>query len=294
MPAALDTLTKINLDDLVNAFGWQNRPFPARLARRLFFQPAQTFAQQMLDFDSAIAVNGIADAACLTERFYVREVCVFGADLLPNSPFLALSNHPGVTDTLAVVAALGRADLRVIALNRPFLLSLPNLSKQLFFVTEDPNERVALVRRVSKHLRKGGSVLTFPAGHNEPDPDIYPGAVESLGSWTDSVGVFIRLAPETAVVPVCVRGVTWDKTAHHPLVRLKHTFDDQQLLASAMQLLSNVMLNTRSITVRVQIGKPITVKDLGSTEPRVIHEALLAEMKKLIENPPEGQGQSIL
>ena len=294
MPTPLDRLTNINLDDLVNAFGWQDRPIPARLARRLFLPPAQTFAQQMLDFDSYIGTNGLADAACLAERFYVRSVCVYGADLLPDGSILALSNHPGVTDTLAVIAVLGRADLKVIALDRPFLLSLPNLSKQLFFVTEDPNERVTLVRRVSTHLRNGGSILTFPAGHNEPDPDIYPGAVGSLGSWTDSAGVFLRLAPGTALVPVCVRGVTWDKTAHHPLTRLRRTFDDQQLLGSAMQLLSSVMLNIRPVTVRVQFGKPITVKELGSHEPRVIHQALLAEMKRLIENPPEGKGQSIL
>ena len=294
MVSPLEALTNINLEDLVNAFGGQGHPFMERLVRRLFFRPAQTFAQQMLNFDSSIPVNGFADAACLAERSYVRVVSVFGADRLPTGPFLALSNHPGVTDTLAVIAALGRADLKVIALNRPFLLSLPNLSKQLFFVTDNPNERVALVRRVSMHLRNGGSVLTFPAGHNEPDPDIYPGAVESLSSWLESAGVFIRLAPETAVVPVCVRGVTWDKTAHHPLTHLRRTFDDQQLLASAMQLLSHVMLNTRPVTVRVQIGRPITVRDLGSTDARVIHQFLLSEMKDLIENPPQGIGQDIL
>jgi 1-acyl-sn-glycerol-3-phosphate acyltransferase len=294
MASPLDALTNINLEDLINAFGFQGHPFMQRLVRRLFFRPAQSFAQQMLNFDTSIPINGFADAACLAERYYVRAVSVFGTDRLPKGPFLALSNHPGVTDTLAVIAALGRADLKVIALNRPFLLSLPNLSKQLFFVTDDPNERVALVRRVSMHLRNGGSVLTFPAGHNEPDPDIYPGAVESLSSWLESAGVFIRLAPETAVVPVCVRGVTWDKTAHHPLTHLRRTFDDQQLLASAMQLLSHVMLNTRPVTVRVQIGRPITVRDLGSTDTRVIHKALLSEMKELIENPPKGTGQDIL
>jgi 1-acyl-sn-glycerol-3-phosphate acyltransferase len=294
MVSPLEALTNINLEDLVNAFGCQGHSFMEHLVRRLFFRPAQTFAQQMLNFDSSISINGIADAACLAERSYVRAVSVFGADRLPTGPFLALSNHPGVTDTLAVIAALGRADLKVIALNRPFLLSLPNLSKQLFFVTDDPNERVALVRRVSMHLRNGGSVLTFPAGHNEPDPDIYPGAVESLSSWLESAGVFIRLAPETAVVPVCVRGVTWNRTAHHPLTHLRRTFDDQQLLASAMQLLSHVMLNTRPVTVRVQIGRPITVSELGSTDTRVIHQALLSEMKDLIENPPVGTGQDIL
>jgi 1-acyl-sn-glycerol-3-phosphate acyltransferase len=293
MPTPSENLTKINLDDLVNAFGWQSHPFLEQPARRLFFQPAHTFAQQMLGFDSMIADRGMAEAACQTERFYVKAVHVHGAHQIPKGPFLALSNHPGVTDTLAVIAALGQADLRVIALNRPFLLSLPNLSKHLYFVTDDPNERVTLVRQVSKHLRSGGSVLTFPAGHNEPDPDVYPGAVESLSSWTDSAGVFIRLAPETVVVPVCVRNVSWKKTAHHPLTRIRRTPDDRQLLASAMQLLFNVMFKSRPLTVRVQIGKPITFKQLGSLEPRVIHEAVVAEMKNLIENPPEKDGSGL-
>jgi hypothetical protein len=294
MPAPLEILTEINLDDLVNAFGWQDHPFPAQLARRLFLKPAQTFARQMLDFDSAIGARGMAEAACRAERFHARAVQVIGANHLPEGSFLALSNHPGVTDTLAVIAALGRADLKVIALNRPFLLSLPQLSKHLFYVTDNPDERVTLVRQVSKHLRSGGSALTFPAGHNEPDPDIYPGAVESLKSWTDSVGVFIRLAPETAVVPVCVRGVTWERTAHHVLTRLRRTKDDRQLLASAMQLLASIMFNARPVTIHVQIGMPISVKELGSTDTEVIHRAVMSEMEKLIGNPPNGEGSSIL
>jgi hypothetical protein len=44
----------------------------------------------------------------------------------------------------------------------------------------------------------------------------------------------------------------------------------------------------------VQIGRPITVADLGSKDTAVIHQAVLAEMKRLIENPPEGIGESAL
>ena len=57
-----------------------------------------------------------------------------------------------------------------------------------------------------------------------------------------------------------------------------------------MQLLSHVMFNTRPVTVHVQIGNPITIKELGSTEPRVIHRALLAEMKKLIKIRLKAEG----
>ncbi|MBI2759238.1 MAG: hypothetical protein HYX49_11240 [Chloroflexi bacterium] len=294
MSSPIDALTQTNLDDLVSAFGFQNRPALARAARRLFHAPAHKFAQQILDFDSAIGVNGLVEAARRTERLYARDVRVFGADRIPGGPFLALSNHPGLTDTLALFGALGRADLKIIALNRPFLISLPSISERLFYITDDSSARVALVRQVSTHLRNGGAALTFPAGHIEPDPDVYSGAIESLKDWTDSVGVFIRLAPDAAVLPVLVKNVIWKKTANHPLIKVKKTKDEREKLAAAFQLLAMVALNIKPVTVTVQIGKPITVKDLGTTSTQAIHQAVLAEMKRLMENPPDGEGVSAL
>jgi hypothetical protein len=292
--APIDALTQINLDDLVAAFGFQGQPLLARSVRFLFRGAARKFARQMTDFDTAIGRHGLVEAARRTERLYVREVRVFGTDPLPAGPILALSNHPGMTDTLALFCALNRPDLKIIALNRPFLLSLPNISQQLFYVTEDAGERLTLVRRVSGHLRAGGAILTFPAGHTEPDPDVYGGAVESLQTWTDSAGVFLRLAPETAVVPIAVRNVVWEQTARQPIVRLKRTRDERELLAVALQLLMQILLDIRPVTAKVQIGRPITTEALGSTDTMMIHQALLAEMKRLIENPPEGEGASAL
>ncbi len=289
----LQTLTQINLDDLVSSFGWQNQPFLARTLRWIFHQPAQTFAKLMLEFDSTIGERGLVKAARRTEKRFVRDVRVFGLDRVPDSAFLALSNHPGMTDTLALFAALNRPDLKIIALDRPFLMALPNLSKQLFFVHDDPASRMKLVRQVSGHLRGGGSALTFPAGEIEPDPDIYPGAVESLSKWTDSVGVFVRMAPETVILPVLARNVIWEKTAHHPLLKIKKTRDEREKLAAALQLLAMVMWNAKPVTVTVQIGNAVDPKKLG-TNTQVIHRAVLDEMKSLIENPPQGEGVSVL
>jgi hypothetical protein len=184
--------------------------------------------------------------------------------------------------------------LKIIALNRPFLKALPNMSKQLAYVTDDSGARFKLIRQLSAHLRNGGAALTFPAGHIEPDPDVHEGAVESLRSWTDSVGVFIRMAPETAILPVLVRGVVRKKTAHHPLVYLKRAREEREKLASALQLLAHVVLKKKDVHVRVQIGHPIYAKDLGTTETKAIHQAVLTEMKQLIENPPKGEGQRLL
>jgi hypothetical protein len=290
----LQTLTAINLDDLVTSFGWQNRPLLARALRRLFIRPARRFAEFMVEFDSALGERGLVEASRLTQRHFVRDVRIFGLDRMPDSAFLALSNHPGMSDTLSLFLALNRVDLKIIALDRPFLNTFPNLSKQLFYVREDSAARMSLVRQVTAHLRAGGAALTFPAGHIEPDPDIYPGAVESLGSWTDSAGVFIRMAPETAVLPVLVRNVVWDKAARHPFLNIKKTKQERETLAAAFQLLAHVMWDARPVTVLVQIGRPIFAKELGTTETAVIHRVVLAEMKHLIENPPKNEGLSTL
>ncbi|MBI5294350.1 MAG: 1-acyl-sn-glycerol-3-phosphate acyltransferase [Chloroflexi bacterium] len=290
----LDTLTQINLDDLVSSFGWQERPVLSRLLRGLFRSPARAFARQMADFDSAVGASGLVEAARGLQRSYAREVQVFGTENIPPGAFLALSNHPGMTDTLALFIALNRPDLKIIALDRPFLNALPEMSKQLFYVRDDPAARMGLVRQVSAHLKNGGAALTFPAGHIEPDPDVYPGALESLKDWTDSVGVFIRMAPQTAVVPVLVRSVVMPSAARHWLLRIKQTKDEKEKLAAALQLLAHVAFGQNDVHVRVQIGRPVTVKALGTTDTQAIHQAVLAEMKHLTENPPNGEGLPML
>jgi len=290
--SVVDALTQINLNDLVSAFGWQNQPRLATPLRRIFIKPGQIFAHQMSDFDSMIGAHGLVNASRLTIKHYVRDLRVFGMDNVPASGFLALSNHPGMADTLSVFSALNRPDLHIIALGRPFLDAMPNLSKQLFYLRDESASRVAFVRQVSSYLLNGGAALTFPAGRIEPDPDVHAGAVESLQTWTDSVGVFIRLAPETPILPILVRGVVWEKAANHWLTKIKKTKEEKNRLAAALQLLAYVMLKVKPVSVRVQIGKPIYASDLGSTKTQVIHQAVLSEMKYLIENIPEGHGES--
>lgn len=286
MTSNLETLTEINLDDLVSSFGWQDSPLLARLLRFFFRNPARTFAQHVVEYDDTVGTHGIVEGGWNLSRRYVQDIRIIGADRIPESAFLALSNHPGMTDTVALFAALHRKDLRIIALDRPFLNALPHTTAQLFYVYDDPAKRMTLVRQVSAHLKKGGAILTFPAGHIEPDPDIYPGAVESLTEWTDSVGVFIRMAPEAAILPVLVRNVVAKKYADHWLLRIKKTKEEKEKLATALQLLGMVMFNEKPVTVTIQIGKPIYAKDLGTNETDAIHQAVLAEMKSLIENPP--------
>jgi 1-acyl-sn-glycerol-3-phosphate acyltransferase len=289
----VDTLTQINLHDLVTSIGAQNNPVLAGLIRRFFYKYARMFASDLADFDVATGKGGLAEGARTILMKRIRGIRVHGAERIPDSGFLALSNHPGLSDTLSTFAALNQPDLRVIALQRPFLESLTNVSKQLFYVTDDPASRMSLVRRVSAHLRNGGAVLTYPAGRIEPDPDIHSDAVESLSAWTDSAGIFIRMSPETPILPVLVRGVVWEKALNHPLTRLRKTRMEREALAAAYQVFLHMRGKMVGVNVRVQIGNPIYANTLGSTQTQVLHHAVLEEMKWLIENPPKDEGESV-
>jgi hypothetical protein len=78
------------------------------------------------------------------------------------------------------------------------------------------------------------------------------------------------------------------------LLKVKKTREEREKLAAALQLLAMIVWNIKPVTVTVQIGKPIDAKKLGTADTQTIHQAVLTEMKYLIENPPEGDGVSAL
>ena len=92
-------------------------------------------------------------------------------------------------------------------------------------------------------------------------------------------------------MPVCVRGVTWPTAARHPLVRLRRSPEERQLLASALQLLWQLVFGARLVTVHVQIGEPILPAPGVPFDGEALHRAVLAEMRRLIESHRrEGRG----
>jgi hypothetical protein len=202
-----DLILRAILEELVDAFGFEKNSILSKIICALLIQLAKKFAIQLIDFDREVGKSGLLEAARKALPNYIRTLSVTGADSVPpRGPLLVLANHPGLSDALCLIAAIQRLDLRVIALERPLLRALPNASKYLFFVDSSPAKRMTAVRQVVAHLKGGGAVLIFPAGKIEPDPDVYDGAEQSLANWSDSVSLFLRLVPETQVVPALVRG----------------------------------------------------------------------------------------
>ncbi|MBL8094168.1 MAG: hypothetical protein JNL73_08355 [Anaerolineales bacterium] len=276
----LDALTEINLDDLFAALGW---PWGRRVLAPLFRPAARAFAQQVAGFDRMVGEQGLsAGAAWLTARFARTLSIAQVAPLPPDAPLLFLANHPGMADTTALFTAIGRAigrtDLRVVATERPFLTELRHVRQQVLFLTDDPARRLAAVRAVIAELRAGRPVLTFPAGAIEPDPDVAPGAIESLQRWSESAVLFARRTPGAVVVPTLVRGVVAPGAQNHLLTRLRRSPRGRERMAATIQIL---WPGYRGVHVRVALGRPIV-----AAETPDLHAAVLAEMTRLITEPP--------
>jgi hypothetical protein len=277
-------LVRINTQDFLASFGLENVGHGRTALEALCWLPARRFANQMMDFDRRVGEEGLHPASRRTLSDYVSQLEVSGQENLPaEGPLLVLSNHPGLVDTLILFSSLPRPDLRIVASERPFLKALVNVSRQLVYVPDDPNQRMGVVRSVVSHLRAGGSALTFPAGEIEPDPASMPGALAALESWSESIAVFARLVPETRIVVAIVSGVIWPATLNHPLTRLRKQPKDRERIAASLQILAQTLRpSLRPVATRVGYSPPLPAGELASAGALALKEAIAAQARRLI------------
>ena len=256
--------------DLLAALGWRDLRILHRSVELAVRYPARAYARQVLAFDDAVAAVGIHAAARVLVSIYVQELAVRGANLIPSGgPVLLLSNHPGMTDTVCLFAAITRPDLKIIAADRSFLRALRGASRSIFFVPHEPGNRIAALRNAVSHLRSGGALLTFPAGGIEPDPAVLPGAVESLARWSPSSSFFLRFAPDTVVVPIVVRGVLSRPAQSHPLTLFRRKREDREMLGAMLQIVAQTVIpGAWPVRVRVDVLEPFAAHWLAPGEKR--------------------------
>ena len=272
----IEALTRVCVDDLLSAFGLGNLRRDHRPLELLSRVPARRLAHQVATYDSIVGESGLEEGGAWMLERMTRSVEVEGRENVPREgPLLLIANHPGLTDTVALFAAIPRSDLRVVAAKRPFLDALPNTSRYLLTMSEASSGRFGLLRAATRHLRGGGAVLTFPAGRIEPDPTVLPGAVEALEHWSASADLFARLVPELAVVPAVVSGVLSPAALRNPLTFLRRRPKDRQWLAATLQIMVPAL---RNVTVRVAFGRPV----YADAEDAIIQVAL-GEARRLIE-----------
>jgi hypothetical protein len=286
----LQTLTAINTQDFLAAFGMENLRQGRKALDTLCWLPARRFARQMVQYDQLVGQVGLHTASQQILKDYVQHLEIDGQqNIPPEGPLLVLSNHPGMTDALVLFASIYRPDLRIVAAQRPFLEALPNIHRQLIFVPEQDGQRMGVVRNVVSHLRLGGTILTFPAGQIEPDPISMPGAVESLTGWSESIAIFSRLVPDLKIVVAIVSGVLWPAATQSPVTRLRRQQKDRERMGAALQVLIQITLPSyKPVTTRLVFGRAISPTDIpGSDETVSITGAIKAQAQRLIEYSQE-------
>lgn len=282
-PSAVDTLTRINLQDMLDNLGlsdWRGRG----LLERLFWTPAQLLARQVMHFDQRVGQVGLSCAARELLFQYIAHLEVIGVENVPRQGGVIIAaNHPGMTDTLACFAALPRDDVRPVAIDRPFVRVLPHMAERVFWVSPHPNARLTVVRQVTRFLQAGGAVLICPAGQIEPDPAVMPGAIESLKTWSDSLGLFMRLAPHSVIVPTVVSGVIHKPSLHNPLTHLRRAQKDRERIAATIQaaLQSRGWIKNR-MHVKVEFGTPLRAADFMESHPSLITRAVTEAVKLML------------
>lgn len=292
-PEQLRALTRICTDDLLEAFGlcrrWTEVPgrresslrrISTRAVEPLCRLPAARLARQVAFYDGIVGERGLRAGGAWAVQRLSRSLAVSGAGSIPaEGPVLVVSSHPGLADSLSLFAAIPREDLRVIAAERAFLRALPNTSRYLLPVDTSLGGGPGGLRKASRHLKRGGALLTFPKGGIEPDPASVPGAEASLESWSRSLSLFARLTPEAKVIPAIVSGVISPSALVNPVTRLRRRPEDQRWLAASLQMLVPTL---RDVHTEVRFGRPVSPSVNGGEDTARTSEEVLREARRMI------------
>jgi hypothetical protein len=226
--------------------------------------PTERFAHVGARFDHWVRHLGFAEAARRLLPTFYTGYQAFGREHIPQSgPLLVTSNHPGVADGLVIAASVGRDDLKVVAGDIPFLMSLPSVREHFLFATRDTHQRMAILRSAIRHLRTGGSLLIFPSGHIDPDPAVLPGAREALDEWSPSVELMLRRAPDARVLVTIVSGVLARACTRSPVTWARKLPRDRQRIAEFIQVIQQMVFERSfSLVPDVSFAEPVTLEDL--------------------------------
>jgi hypothetical protein len=138
---------------------------------------------------------------------------------------------------------------------------------------------VRVIRESIRHLKSGGSLLIFPRGGIEADPDWMPDADGEFEKWSRSLEIFLEHVPQTRIVATIVSGVIQQKVMRNPLMRLWKKRNDRQRLAFIYQFLRQTMAGRElfGLTPRVTFGEVVE----GSTNAHVLAEVGAAARRTL-------------
>lgn len=292
----LRRITDLTIDEVIGLLGWNDSASGRVLARTIGRPWAARFARHAMDYNEQILLQGWSAASRVTLQRYVRSLTIVGAENIPSQgPLLVTANHPLISDFMALAAAAGRDDLRILAYTRPFLRALPGITSQMILMSRQPEGRMEAIREVIQHLRQGGAVLFFPAGIGEPDPRTMAGLNASLAGWHESLARVIRQVPEIRVAPSLVSGVSWSKTSGLGMVRRLPNERERIRVGGTLQVIWQTVIGAQLTDVHVHFGNVLCGEALVQLDRDfAILDVIRGEMLRLLAALPAPAGSQIL
>lgn len=246
------------------------------MVRRLIGPVANQVAGRFVSYDRALGDAGMRDGSAWIVDEATGGLIIEGRKHIPaTGPLLVVANHPGLSDAVALVAALAREDAWVVTANYPFLRAMRLASRRFLFVSDDRADLFSAFRNIVARLRSGETVIVFPAGGLELDPSLSrDAALASLATWSRSVELLTRVALDTLVLPAVVRGVVSQSAFDHPLAKRRGVLKERQRMATLLQI---ALPGYRPDRVTISFGAPIAS---GCT--RELHASVTAAIRALI------------
>jgi 1-acyl-sn-glycerol-3-phosphate acyltransferase len=244
--------------------------------RRLMRPIAHHVAGRFVRYDWALGEVGICDGSAWIVDDATGGLAVEGREGVPaQGPLLVVANHPGLSDAVALLSALGREDAWLVTADYPFLRAMRLASQRFLFVSDNRADRLSAFRSIVSRLRAGETVIVFPAGGLELDPALSrETALASLATWSRSIELLARLAEGTLVIPAAISGVVSRFAFDHPLAKRRGVLQERQRMATLLQLALPAYKPRR---VSVSFGVPI-----APCVGRDVHAAVIDAMHALI------------
>lgn len=245
-------LAEISAREMVAALGAGNAPaFVKRGLALPFFVASRRLGETLASFASDADTLSLPTAAGQALSRFGVALRTAGASA-PEGPCLVLANHPGAYDALALMVAIGRSDLAIVAADREFLRALSGFSKHLLFVSESAGERAGALKRALAWLKQGSALLHFPAGKIEPDADYEGDRARLLEPWQPGASALVKACRRVngRVLVAGVRGVHSPRAKRLWLNRLA-----EQRGVTTFSPLVQLLAGLRDVEARVRIDE---------------------------------------
>jgi hypothetical protein len=276
-------LTRLINNEIIQAMGLSVDSWIGRKLQPILAHAARRFCEIFAEADRIVGAQGVVEGARFVLSELVTDVLTQGADHIPREgPLVISANHPGTVDSVALAAAAGREDLKIMASAVPFLRALKNIRTHLILLPRlDLQCRMLAAREAMRHVRSGGALLLFARGRIDPDPAFMVEAEQELAGWSRSVELFLRQIPETRIVTSIVSHVIEPGYMQHPLTRLRASRQDRQKLAMMIQIIQQMLGRPLDIVPRVSFGEAITAPPDGCGAQQLA--TIISSAKTLME-----------